>query len=223
MSSTKRGSQRSEADAYGTPPWCTHRALEAIPGLPHKGVWMDPCAGEGAIIRAVNQVRPGILWTASELRPEAEVELAQTNAAYVIQDFLDDSYKPGWVDVICTNPPFRLAQEFIEKSLRLAGQVVMLLRLNYLGSEKRADFLREFHPDVYVLPNRPSFTDGQTDSIEYAWFHWVSGRSARSGQVRILASTPKEERKAGRRVPEIQDIDEEEDDGDAALCDGIAP
>jgi len=51
----------------------------------------------------------------------------------------------------------------------------------------------------------------------------VSGRSTRSGQVRILASTPKEERKAGRRVPEIQDIDEEEDDGDAALCDGIAP
>jgi hypothetical protein len=172
---------------------------------------MDPCAGEGAIIRAVQKVRPGIIWTASELRAEAEEELAATGASYVIQDFLDANYRPDPVDVIFTNPPFRLAQEFIDKSLTMAKQVVMLLRLNYLGSEKRAVFLREFHPDVYVLPNRPSFTDGETDSVEYSWIHWISGRRARSGQIQILASTPADVRKMARRVPQVQVVDEEED------------
>jgi hypothetical protein len=185
---------------------------------------MDPCAGEGGIIRAVQKVRPGLIWTASELRAEAEADLAKTGAAYHIQDFLDPTFQPPPVDVICTNPPFRLAQEFVEKSLSLAKQVVMLLRLNYLGSEARAPFLREFHPDVYVLPNRPSFTDGQTDSIEYAWFHFRSREPRSVGNLRILASTPKEERLRDRRLPTIQVIDEEEDeDGDGDLCAGGAP
>ena len=55
-------------------------------------------------------------------------------------------------------------------------------------------------PDLYVLPNRPSFTkNGNTDSIEYAWFVWghdryVSGGQARPSVWKLLDLTPKEER-----------------------------
>ena len=49
----------------------------------------------------------------------------------------------------------------------------MLLRLNFLGSRKRAKWWRERRPEVYVSPARPSFSpDGRTDSTEYAWFIW---------------------------------------------------
>jgi hypothetical protein len=53
--------------------------------------------------------------------------------------------------------------------------------------------MRARTPDVYVLPNRPSFTGGSTDSIEYAWFVWRT-RAARSGTIRVLAETGREER-----------------------------
>lgn len=204
MSSTKRGSQRSEADNYATPSWCTTLALGSIPGLPPAGKWMDPCAGDGSIIRAAGLVYPGIEWSACEIRSEAEERLAATGAKYTIGDFLSGTYKPDPVDVIFTNPPFRLAHEFVDKSLSLAKQVVMLLRLNFLGSESRAPFLRQYAPDVYVLPNRPSFVSGTTDSIEYAWFVWVSGRLAQSGQYRVLPSTPRSER---RTTQPIQVVD----------------
>jgi hypothetical protein len=39
--------------------------------------------------------------------------------------------------LICTNPPFRLAEEFVEHALRLCPLVVMLLRLAFLESERR--------------------------------------------------------------------------------------
>jgi len=102
----------------------------------------------------------------------------------------------GMFDVVLTNPPFMLAQEVLEKSLKLAKVVALLLRLNYLESEKRASFLRDFVPDVYVLPNRPSFIGGgRTDSIAYAWFVWNISKKNKSGSLQILASTPKTERK----------------------------
>jgi 16S rRNA G1207 methylase RsmC len=41
-------------------------------------------------------------------------------------------------DMIITNPPFAIAQGIIEKSLEFCkggGYVIMLLRLNYIGSQ----------------------------------------------------------------------------------------
>ena len=52
MSSTHRGAERRPADFYATPHWTVRRLLEALP-LPG-GVWFEPCAGEGDIIKAVN-------------------------------------------------------------------------------------------------------------------------------------------------------------------------
>jgi hypothetical protein len=216
VSSTKRGGQRSEADDYPTPAWATHRALEAIPGLPPAGFWMDPCAGEGAIIRASQVLLPSIHWTAVELRQGAEAELRATGAEYRIADFLSPSCWPSPVDVVFTNPPFRLALPFIEKSLTIAKVVVMLLRINFLGSNKRAEWLRENMPDVYVLPNRPSFTGKGTDSPEYGWFVWVSGRPSRSGQLRMLNTTSKLIRQRDALLLNAQSIDGSDDADDTA-------
>ena len=77
------------------------------------------------------------------------------------------------VDLILTNPPFSLAQEFIEKAIKEADTVIMLLRLNYLGSQKRNIFWNKFPPTaLHVLSKRPSFTGSGTDATEYAWFIW---------------------------------------------------
>lgn len=83
--------------------------------------------------------------------------------------------------LIITNPPFAIAREIIEKAygeVAESGFVVMLLRLNFLGSKGRRDLWRRIMPKyIFVHPDRMSFTsDGKTDSIEYAHFCWQKGR-----------------------------------------------
>jgi hypothetical protein len=200
MSSTNRGGMRSDADVYPTPAWAVTRLLEAVE-LP-TGAWLEPCAGDGAIMRAVHERLPSVAWTANEIRPDCEDLIRPVAEGRVqIGDYLNASFDRTF-SVVLTNPPFRLAEEFITKSLAIADHVVMLLRLNYLGSEKRSRFLRENMPDVYVLPNRPSFMGtGQTDSIEYAWFHWKTATPKLDGKIQILAPTSKSDRVIQRVLP----------------------
>ena len=80
----------------------------------------------------------------------------------------------------------------------------MLLRLNWLGSEDRAAWLRRHPPSVYVLPNRPSFVEGGgTDATEYAWFIWGEGFG---GTLSVLRATPKAVRLRDR--PATVEVDE---------------
>jgi len=174
-----------------------HRILEAMPELPRGGLWLDPCAGDGAIIKAARMLEPDTRWRATELREEcAEVLSAIPNCTMEIKNFLTPSALPAELaDVVLMNPPYRLAQEFVVEAMRMARYVVVLLRLNFLGSDERVEWLRAWPPDVKVLPNRPKFRAGPgTDSIEYAWMVWDSTVLRASGTVCVLPSTPGAER-----------------------------
>ena len=78
-----------------------------------------------------------------------------------------------------TNPPFNIAQQIIERALDdviEGGEVIMLLRLNFLGAQKRKQFWQDTPlKHVFVLSKRPCFINGKSDSIEYAWFVWQDG------------------------------------------------
>ena len=194
MSSTNRGSRRTPADYYPTPHWCVRRLLEEVelPG----GHWVEPCAGDGDIIQAVQATRQDIAWTANEVREECQARLEELVASSDVRIGDTLEWSPARrAAVAITNPPFRLAMEMVEWSIANAEVAVLLLRLNFLGTAKRAQFMRKHPPDVYVLPNRPSFTGKGTDSIEYAWFIWDSRRAEARGRLRVLAPTSTKERK----------------------------
>lgn len=82
---------------------------------------------------------------------------------------------PYYDNIVVSNPPFSQAQEFLEMALGLDRvlAVSFLLRVNHLGSKKRADFWNK-NPfsTFYVLTPRPSFVGGKTDSCEYGIFNW---------------------------------------------------
>ena len=200
MSATKKNSKkRVENDYYPTPDWCVNRLLDDLTLPP--GKWLEPGAGDGAVIRAVNKsYKRHVAWTAIELQDkfksdlEALVDPSRVHMGSFFETGLNKEF-----DVVITNPPFSKALEFIKKSIELEPEYVcMLLRLNFMGSGERSDYLREHTPDIYVLPNRPSFNGKGTDSIEYAWFVWrahnLYGRTGPS-TVKILKDTPKELRK----------------------------
>lgn len=151
MSSTNRGAVRKTNDSYCTP------AAAFLPFLPHlqPGVrFWEPACGDR---RLINWLR--------EAGHEAEGNDLQNG-----YDFLEDRRIHG---CIITNPPFSLALEFCEHALCHAPEVIMLLRLNFLGSQKRYDWWRQNEPSaIYVLSERPDFTGGGGDSCEYAWFVW---------------------------------------------------
>ena len=190
-----------------TPPWCVHRLLERLE-LP-RGLWYEPCAGEGAIVQAVGRHHPTVEWWLNELRPETEDVLRRLDpmARITIGDYLDSGLElppRDQVKVVITNPPYRVAWELLHKTLKEFpnAHVVLLLRVNFIASQTRHGFMNRYMPDVYVLPNRPGFKGwGKTDSPEYGWFYWRPIPRARTtGKLQLLELTSKEERKQDAAV-----------------------
>jgi hypothetical protein len=88
---------------------------------------------------------------------------------------------PPGVGTIISNPPFKLAEQFIEHGLILCPQVIMLLRLAFLEGARRSSILDGGHlARVHVFRNRlpmmhrdgwegPKVSSG---SVAFAWFCW---------------------------------------------------
>lgn len=160
MSSTHQP-KRTGLDEYQTPISAIQPLADFLePYIYHGDTWMEPFRGDGNIVQV--------------FRPYFN---ADANWCEIKQgrDYFEE--RPlGRVSWIITNPPFTRALGALEKSLREAEHVNYLLRLNFLGSQKRRPFWKRHAPGtLLVLSERPSFTkDGATDSTEYAWFIWSS-------------------------------------------------
>ena len=202
MSSTNRSDARDShvSDYYVTPKNCIKDFLgnwladlqsefhddSSVADSPDKQRWLDPCAG-GDINHemsypAVLQEEFGVIADTIDLREDS---LAQKKENYLLSEIPKD------YDVIITNPPFNIAKSIITKALedvRDGGYVVMLLRLNYLGSNDRFEFWQNQLPTwIYVHHRRMSFTDdGKTDSIEYMHAVWQKGADPKFSMLRVI-------------------------------------
>ncbi|EJL6329877.1 DNA methyltransferase [Vibrio cholerae] len=150
-----------ENELYPTPAEVVDALLAKLT-LRSSDTFLEPCYGTGAIYEKI----------ALPARQKSFAEI-QKGIDYLTTDF-------GQQDVIITNPPFSLTEEFMRKSLKeLApdGTMVYLQRLNYLGATKRLPFWFEigFPQKTPVIVPRPRFVKGGNDSCEYAWFIWDKG------------------------------------------------
>ena len=154
MSATNRGSKRHAADFYATPESAFKPLLPFLKAMPEP-IW-EPACGDGRLLR----------WMHLD-----EIDAKGNDIGRNGYDFLQDNAQRA---AIITNPPFSLALEFCDHAINHAPNVFMLLRLNFLGSQKRRDWWRRNPPAaLFILSERPSFTDdGQTDATDYAWFYW---------------------------------------------------
>ena len=88
---------------------------------------------------------------------------------------------------IITNPPYKFAQQFVEKSLELiptGNKVAMFLRLLFLeGKSRKKLFLKHPPKVIYVLSSRlkcaknGDFDSFDSSAVAYAWFVWEKGYS----------------------------------------------
>lgn len=169
--------KRSPYDFYPTPKTAFDAMYEADQEnwrLLHKV--LEPCAGDGNLVQFIKERHPTVYVVANELDIAHQPQLEQSGAnLYSYNDFLAMPAVEGYYDIIITNPPFSLAQEVLEKVLDewKPKRAIMLLRLNFLASQKRKEFWQKHSPSrIYVLSKRPSFTGNGTDSQDYAWFVW---------------------------------------------------
>src|SRR5574337_198642 len=157
-------------DLYETPECAVH-ALMAVERLPQGAVW-EPACGPGAIARVIKQY--GYRVYATDL-----VDYASPDQDQARIDFLLEQQGPDFhIGSIVTNPPYKLAQQFVSHALLLCPRVVMLLRLAFLESERRTAILDNgWLARVHVFKNRLPMMhrDGwegpkASSSVPFAWF-----------------------------------------------------
>lgn len=194
MTATNRGSERNRDDYYATPTWVTKLILPRIKSKA-TGRWIiEPGAGDGAILRAmVEDGFPPERMVGVEANKERADAMCTVHRnvnvlpldwfSPDVQAKLDKLGVTSEPRIVIGNPPFSKAEEFIVRSLQVAGEdgiVVMLLRLGFLESKKRCEFHKAHPAHVYVLTTRPSFIKGKgTDSTAYGWFVWGDRKPGR--------------------------------------------
>ena len=154
------------------PPEAT-TALSKIESVPRSVA--DPACGSGAIL--------DVLRAAGHNVHGADiVDYGWPHT--VVRDYLAGPVEMNGVAIV-TNPPYRLAQKFIQKALDDGTRfAAFLLRLNFLESMRRKEFF-ETHPPSRVwvssrrLPmmHRHGWTGSKAPSNHcYAWFVWDESR-----------------------------------------------
>ncbi|HEX8571806.1 MAG TPA: hypothetical protein VF759_03540 [Allosphingosinicella sp.] len=168
-------SQRVESgdspDDFPTPPWATRALLEhviGVGGLNHL-TCLEPACGAGHMANVLK-----------DYFKEVRCADAYDYGYAPVRDFLSYPYETNAVDWIITNPPFRLAEEFVQRSFDVARRgVAMLVRTVFLESVGRYNrlFLNDppskFAQFVERVPMVRGRLDGKaTTATGYAWLVW---------------------------------------------------
>lgn len=181
---TSRKEKSSSNDLYTTP----REALDAIwdkieddidKSYPYS--WsnpkiLEPCAGLHDITEYLeDKIYFNISVETNELYPLDHLRYDYTN------DFLAEDNGLGMYDLICTNPPYNKAKEFILKGFEHAPVQWHFLRLAFLEGQARFSDLFSLGKlsDVYIFSYRISCPKGveredSGNAVAYAWFRWDS-------------------------------------------------
>ncbi len=171
-------------DLYETPEEAT-RTLIRVETLP-PAIW-EPAAGRGAIVRMLRAAGHTVIASDLVAHPGADPGIMTPVG------FLLEYRAPPGCDCIVTNPPFKLADQFIRHGLQLVDRVIVLQRLAALEGARRDDLLAHHLVHVWVgierLPmmHRDGWTGARTDTgtAPFAWFEFSATRRARDVPIAL--------------------------------------
>lgn len=172
--SNHTGKERQEHDYYATEP----KAMEVLLEVEkfNKDIW-ECAAGELHLVNVLREHDYNVRYSDIINRTDEDMEII---------DFL--TYSGIWNGDIITNPPYKYAQEFIEKSLEIipkGNKVAMFLKIQFLEGKKRKKLFQKYPPKViYVSSSRllcakngefEKMIQGGGSAVAYAWFVWEKG------------------------------------------------
>ena len=171
---------RVEYDFYATNPAAVDKILSIYDFKARK--ILEPCVGQGHIADAV-KARYG---DACSVTGMDIVDRGYPGT--IVADFLEYETDERYEGII-TNPPFSLAQQFVEKGMELlkdGGQMLMFLKIQFLEGKNRIEFYNKYPPKyIYVFSRRmATWNDGHKlapdgkpwkTTMCHAWFVWEKG------------------------------------------------
>lgn len=192
----RRVEPHDSLDFFPTQPWATRALMEHVI-LPHLGlvgrlrvkemiVW-DPACGEGDMARPLKEYFGRV--SASDI-----FDYSVNGGVPWCQDRVVDFLFPGsespmlaaqGCDFIITNPPFRLAEQFIERARQLKGWqgTAMLVRTAFLEGVGRWERLYSVNPPTVVaqFTERVPMVKGRltatgSTATAYCWLVWLANR-----------------------------------------------
>jgi hypothetical protein len=167
----QRTEGKQSLDDFPTPGWATRALVEHIIGRERvqEDICLEPACGRGHMSVAL-----------AEYFREVHSEDIFDYGFGTVADFCKAKHKPESFDWVITNPPFRLAEEFITRSLHIARKgVAMLVRTVFIESVGRYERLFLPHPPKVVaqFTERVPMVKGRIDkkastATGYAWVVW---------------------------------------------------
>lgn len=191
----RRVEAHDSLDDFPTPPWATRAVLEWLSSrsliLPGQ-TCREPAANRGYMVRPLAEVFASV--DASDVH--------DYGAGYQVQDYL---FGPDQdlVDWTFCNPPFRLAQQFIDRALRTSRiGVAMIVRSAFVEGVDRYTNLYTPRPPAFVLQysERVPMVKGRYDpkastATAYVCIIWLHGES--DTRLRWIAPCRKRLERAG--------------------------
>lgn len=162
---------RENDDFYATDP----KAVDMLCDLEEfSPAILEPACGQGHIAKALE---------ARGYKVRA-CDLVDRGYGTVGMNFLESDEQNIDADIV-TNPPYKLAQEFVEKAMSVVApghKVAMFLKLTFLETARRRELFRRYPPKtVYVASQRiacwPNGRPTSQSMVCYAWFVWQKGFS----------------------------------------------
>lgn len=164
-------------DFFPTPPWATRALCEHVLEVMDFPTWTawDPACGEGHMAKPLREYFTTVHTS----------DVHDYGIGAELRDFLFPLGDEPKVDWIVTNPPFRLAHEFIMRGLDLANMgVAVLVRVAFLEgvnrykelfSRRPPRLIAQFCERVPMIKGRVDIT--ATTATAYCWLVWFSRMS----------------------------------------------
>lgn len=162
---------RDSRDDFPTPPWATRALMEHVVGIsgPDSLSCLEPACGRGHMARPL-----------AEYFGQVDASDAYHYGFGPVRDFLTYPFEALSHDWVITNPPFRLAEEFVDRALAVARRgVAILARTVFLESVGRYERIFAHRPpSVFAqFVERVPMVKGRLDekastATGYAWFVW---------------------------------------------------
>ena len=171
---TKRDKSKDYSDLYNTPEIALDKLMDFANLDKYQNI-LEPCNGIGKISKYLKSLGYNVYTN----------ELYEHNN--IITNFKDDFLAPLEdvnfnlvnYDVIVTNPPYKLAKEFVLRGFEVAREQYLLLRLSFLEGQKRYQelFSKKHLKGVYIFTARISCSEGieetpTANSVTYCWLHF---------------------------------------------------
>jgi hypothetical protein len=160
--------KRRSLDFYPTPKECTIALMDFFK-LQKMKIW-EPACGTGEISRILESYGHYVIST----------DLRHTGYGEGGIDYLTANELT--VDAIITNPPFNISHLFIQRALKEAGFVAMILKSQYWHAKIRLPIFNSNKP-AYILPMtwRPDFamgTMGNNPTMDAMWCVWIKDNNS---------------------------------------------